>query len=215
MGRIKSSNDQLSNPKQVTIDGTTYIAPDENFIGKLTFSLSQQIRNSKKIYDRLIYLPRGGLAFARQVLDCTGILKFSDTTVTSYSGIRKKGKVKIIKPLTDSIKGESILVLDDIADSGDTLVESKKYLLSLGATNVDIGVIYTKLRSLKLSVKPDYFAAKIPDNAWVVFPGERAEFIKNAFEKWSKDDISYKECKSRLSKIGLPSWYIDTYLKTF
>ena len=211
MSRTKSFLDLIPPPKEVLIDNVLYIAPNHNYMGLLTFSLSQQIRQSKKTYDRLIYLPRGGLAFARQVLDCTGISKFSGTTVTSYSGVGEKGEARIINPLTDSVKNESILVLDDIADSGDTLVKSKKYLLSLGATNVDIAVIYAKQRALKLNIKPDYFATKIPDNAWIVFPGERAEFIKNVTKKWRHKGLSYKECQKRLLDIGLPTWYMDTY----
>ena len=199
----------IKSPVEVIIDGTTYIAPDENYIGKLVFDLSQQIRKSGKTYDRLIYLPRGGLAFARQVLDCTGILKFSGTTINSYSGVRERGEVRITKPLTDSIKGESVLVLDDIADSGTTLIKSKEYLLSLGAHNVDIATIYTKAKS---TLKPNYFGQEIPDNAWIVFPGERAEFIKDASQKWYQKGVSYEDCKHRLLDIGLPTWYIDTYL---
>ncbi len=203
--------DLILAPQKVTIDGCTYIAPNENFIGKLAFDLSQQIKDSGKVYDRLIYLPRGGLAFARQVLDCTGISKFSGTTIASYSGVGERGEARITKPLTDPIEGESVLVLDDIADSGTTLVKSKEYLLSLGARSVDIATIYTKRKS---TLKPDYFAQEIPDNAWIVFPGERAEFIKDVTKKWHKTGIPYKEYQQRLSDIGLPSWYIDKYLTT-
>lgn len=196
-------------PKQVAIDNHVYIAPDENYMGKLSFQLSQKINESGKTYDRLIFLPRGGLSFARQVLDCTGILKFSDTTITSYSGIGERGKVRIIRPLIDPIDGESVLVLDDIADSGNTLVRSKEYLLSSGAKNVDIATIYTKPRS---NIKPDYFANEVDDNVWIVFPGERAEFIKDAVEEWGENGVPHSDYRRRLLDIGLPVDYVDYFL---
>jgi uncharacterized protein len=210
MNTIKSPLNLIDGPKEVTIDGRLFIAPDPNYIAELTFYLSQQINESKKIYDRLIYLPRGGLAFARQVLDCTGILKYSDTTITSYSGIGERGEIRITKPLTDPIKGESVLVLDDIADSGNTLIKSKEYLLSLGAHNVDIATIYTKSSS---QLKPDYFAKEIPDNAWIVFPGERAEFIVDICKEWDENNIPYSEYRNRLLDIGLPVDYLNIYQK--
>jgi hypoxanthine phosphoribosyltransferase len=169
----------------------------------------KKINDSGKTYDRLIYLPRGGLAFARQILDCTGILKFSDTTINSYSGIGERGKVRIISPLTDSVDGESVLVLDDIADSGNTLIKSKEYLLTLGARDVGIATIYTKPRS---NIKPDYFAQEVKNDVWIVFPGERAEFIKDAVGEWGKNNIPYTEYRGRLLDIGLPIRYVDYFL---
>jgi uncharacterized protein len=215
MNTIEVSQNPIEPPKEVKFDDDdyTYIAPSENYLGVLTYTLSQKIRESGKTYDRLIYLPRGGLAFARPVIDCTEIDRFSDTTITSYSGVGVRGEARITKPLTDPIEGENILVLDDVADSGNTIIKSKEYLLSLGALSVDIATAYYKERS---TLRPDYFAEEIKNDVWIIFPGERVEFMKKAAKRWHEKGHSYEECKSRFIEIGIPNEpgfdYVDKYL---
>jgi hypoxanthine phosphoribosyltransferase len=202
------------NPKEVTIDGTLYIAPDSNHIAKLAFFMYEQIKASQKTYDQIICLYRGGLEAFRIIQDCTKIPRYSCIRVSSYIGIGRKGEVEIDKntPLIYPTEGENILVIDDIADSGATMVKTKGYLLhDRNTCSVDFGNIYAKEKSIQ---QPNYFGQKIPDNGWVIHPGERREFIETSVREWGKKGLPYGECQNRINSligIGLPIYYVNNF----
>ena len=100
-----------------------------------------------KIQDRKFQyisgLPRGGLIPA--VLISTKL----DVTYKSLS-------------LSKAIEKGKYLLIDDIADSGETLID-KKYEGYIKAT------LHYKKHSL---IKPDYYAREIPNDIWLVYPWE-------------------------------------------
>ena len=69
----------------------------------------------------------------------------------------------------DNIRGRNVLVVDDILDSGRTLVAIRKQLLARKPKSLRIAILLDKVdgRIPGLDIKPDYCAFQIP-NAWVV-----------------------------------------------
>lgn len=64
--------------------------------------------------------------------------------------------------LSKAITEGKYLLIDDIADSGETLID-KKYDGYIKAT------LHYKKHSL---IKPDYYAREIPNDIWLVYPWE-------------------------------------------
>ncbi len=64
--------------------------------------------------------------------------------------------------LSKAIEEGKYLLIDDIADSGETLID-KKYKGYIKAT------LHYKKHSL---IKPDYYAREIPNDMWLVYPWE-------------------------------------------
>ena len=64
--------------------------------------------------------------------------------------------------LSKAIEEDKYLLIDDIADSGETLID-KKYKGYIKAT------LHYKKHSL---IKPDYYAREIPNDMWLVYPWE-------------------------------------------
>jgi len=64
--------------------------------------------------------------------------------------------------LSKAITEGKYLLIDDIADSGETLID-KKYEGYVKAT------LHYKKHSL---IKPDYYAREIPNDIWLVYPWE-------------------------------------------
>ena len=65
--------------------------------------------------------------------------------------------------LIRSLPADDMLVVDDIADSGETLLQYKKY---------STAVLHYKLQSEHI---PTFFAAEIADTDWIVYPWERED----------------------------------------
>lgn len=63
-----------------------------------------------------------------------------------------------------------MLILDDIADTGDTLQELKDEFYAS-----KYGTLHYKVSSV---FKPDYYAIEIPENyGWIVYPWERVDSV--------------------------------------
>jgi hypoxanthine phosphoribosyltransferase len=64
---------------------------------------------------------------------------------------------------------ERIVVIDDIADKGNTLIAIKKYLNDNEFTDVKFATLYTKPSS---KFKPTYSVKEFADDIWLDFPWE-------------------------------------------
>jgi len=129
--------------------------------------------------DCIIGLLRGGIVPARIFSDCFDILlDFFALDVKLYEGINKRKEKPIIGPFSlDSIKGKSILVTDDILDSGKTMNAVLDYLKGEKVTTA------TLLWKETAKFKPNYYADIAKSNEWIVFPFERFEFKREMDKK--------------------------------
>ena len=83
--------------------------------------------------------------------------------VSSYgSGTKSSGVVRILKDLDRDITGRTVLIVEDIVDSGLTLSWLKSNLESRGAGSVEILAILRKPESAKVEVNVKYVGFDIP-----------------------------------------------------
>jgi hypoxanthine phosphoribosyltransferase len=137
--------------------------------GTLTEALAEKVRSSGKTFDLVIGIARGGIPVALVVSDRLGV-KIDTIIVKSYSGIAKRGSVRILPTLTEEIKGKRILLVDDLVDQGDTMSGVKGFLSESGAKVVETAVLFKKPWS---KTHPDYFLETAGE--WMVFPFELNE----------------------------------------
>jgi len=135
---------------------------------KLSLKLEKQIRKSRFKPDFVVCISRGGLVVGRLL---SGYLKSPLAVVTakSYSGRqRKKLMVNLHFSTLTTVKG-NVLLVDDVADSGQTL----KVVSSRLRKNKKIKTLKTAAMVEKKfsAFKPDFIAAKY--DGWVVFPYEK------------------------------------------
>ena len=69
----------------------------------------------------------------------------------------------IYKPNLNSIKGKTVLVIDDILDEGITLNDIKKKLVRWGAKKVLIAVLFDKKLKITKPVEADFKGLEVPD----------------------------------------------------
>lgn len=87
---------------------------------------------------------------------------------SSYRGATTtRGTVTIDLDMLPDVRGRDVLIIDDIFDTGHTLVELLRQIGDLGPTSVRTAVLLRKLGRQEVDVVPDFFAFEIPD-AFVV-----------------------------------------------
>lgn len=99
--------------------------------------------------------------------------------LTSYEGTNTTGKVKQAMGLTSSIEGRRVIVVEDIVDSGNTIVELNEILKEKGAAESKICTLLLKPDAYKKDIKIDYVAMEIPNDFIVGFGLDYDELGRN------------------------------------
>jgi hypoxanthine phosphoribosyltransferase len=116
----------------------------------------------------LVSLLKGSVPFLSKLMpyiDLDVEIDFMD--VSSYEGTESIGDVRILKDLDRSIKGESILLVEDIADTGRTLHSVTETLRNKGAKRLQVVSLLDKPSRRVVEVDVDYIGFTIP-NLFVV-----------------------------------------------
>ena len=135
--------------------------------GAASRDLSQAVVDTGFDPQCVIAVARGGLTLAGAMTYALGVKLTDAINVEFYTDVNETlPDPVLLAPMldTDSIAGQRILVVDDVADSGRTLGLVIKLLRGFGA-EVRSAVLYAKPRTV---VQPD-FIWKSTDQ-WIVFP---------------------------------------------
>lgn len=110
-------------------------------------------------------------------------LKFNcqivSTKLSSYEGTETTGKVKQALGLTADIKGRRVIIVEDIVDSGNTIVELKRIMEEQEAEASYICTLLLKPEAYKKDIKIDYVAMEIPNDFIVGFGLDYDEYGRN------------------------------------
>jgi hypoxanthine phosphoribosyltransferase len=101
------------------------------------------------------------------------------TKLSSYEGTESTGKVKQALGLTADIKGRRVIIVEDIVDSGNTIVELKRIMEERGAAESYICSLLLKPDAYKKDIKIDYVAMEIPNDFIVGFGLDYDELGRN------------------------------------
>lgn len=99
--------------------------------------------------------------------------------LTSYEGTSTTGNVKQAMGLTADISGRRVIVVEDIVDSGNTIVELKRILEEKGAAESRICTLLLKPDAYKKDIRLDYVAMEIPNDFIVGFGLDYDELGRN------------------------------------
>ena len=85
-------------------------------------------------------------------------------TLSSYgTGAASSGNVSIGRELTDDVAGRTVLIVDDILETGRTLRYAHDLMIERGAADVKIAVLLEKPGKLEVASKADFVGFSIPD----------------------------------------------------
>jgi hypoxanthine phosphoribosyltransferase len=135
-------------------------------------ALAEQVAADGLRPDFILGISRGGLLVAGALAYALGVKNTFTMSVEFYTGVDERLELPmLLPPIPDlvDLQEERVLIADDVADTGQTLVLVKEFLEGKVA-EVKIAVLYEKPRSV---VQSEYVWART--DKWIVFP-------------WSADD---------------------------
>lgn len=93
----------------------------------------------------LIGLLKGSVPFLAELIkNITIDMEVDFINVTSYEGDHSTGKVKILYDIKQSVEGRDIIFVEDIVDTGLTLLEIINIFKDRGANSIEIAVLLNK-----------------------------------------------------------------------
>jgi hypoxanthine phosphoribosyltransferase len=107
----------------------------------------------------------GAFIFAADLMrEMTIPCEISFVKLASYQGTTSTGKVKEVFGINEDLSGRTVVIVEDIVESGQTM---KQMIESLGTRNpesVRICTLFFKPEKLKEDLNLDYVAFRIPDD---------------------------------------------------
>ncbi|MDB5511171.1 MAG: hpt [Enterovirga sp.] len=84
--------------------------------------------------------------------------------LSSYrAGTVSSGNVAILRDVESAVRGRDVLLVDDVLESGRTLVFAKDLLMARGARRVLVAVLLEKPDKRAVEVQPDFVGFTCPD----------------------------------------------------
>lgn len=99
--------------------------------------------------------------------------------LSSYVGTESTGKVREVMGMTGSVEGKRVIIVEDIVDTGNTIVELKRLMAEKGAKESYVCTMLFKKDVYKQDVKLDYVGMEIPNDFIVGFGLDYDELGRN------------------------------------
>ena len=147
-------------------DKTFRISIPESEIKARVKALAQQI--SKDMEGKVplfLGVLNGSFIFAADLMrEITIPCEISFVKLASYQGTTSTGKIKEVIGINENLSDRTVIIVEDIVESGQTM---KRMIESLGTRNpesVHICTLFFKPDKLKEELQLDYVAFRIPDD---------------------------------------------------
>lgn len=131
-------------------------------IAELGAQITEEFRGRNPL---LICVLNGAFPFAADLfrrVDTDAEITF--VRFKSYDGMSSTGQVKQVMGLQENIEGRPVIVVEDIVDSGHTIVQLLEVLRAQNPSDLKVATLLFKPESLKHPVQPDYVGFSIkPD----------------------------------------------------
>jgi len=116
----------------------------------------------------LVGVLQGAFLFMADLIRATPIELTTDFIgVASYAGGKSSGQVRIVSDLSVSIEGRTVVIVEDIVDTGLTLTYLKRTLEARHPRSLRVCVLVDKVERRTVDVAVDYVGFTIP-NVFVV-----------------------------------------------
>jgi hypoxanthine phosphoribosyltransferase len=183
--------------------------PTWDQIYDLLLKLAKTIRKSKFEADLIVGVSRGGWIPARIMSDLLGNSNLANVTAKYYVGIAEtRHEPSITQTVSVPVDGKTVLVVDDIADSGKSLKLVTLHLKNQEPSEVRIATIYYKPWSI---IVPHYYGKET--RRWIVFPWEQKETVRKIVKKFIGTGRTPEEAKEKLISSGLKREHMERFTK--
>ena len=187
------------------------------YIYSLTREVSDEITADDFEPDVVVALARGGWFAGRTLCDFLGLDDLTSLKIEHYVGAAQAtGEPEVRYPMPEgSVEGKDVLIVDDIADTGQSMAHAAEYIRERDPSAVRTATLQLLGTS---EFEPDFVGERLEEWAWIVYPWnfieDMVELVEGVMSKtdvevFGKDDIrnalrEYHEIKRIEMEIAQP-----------
>lgn len=141
----------------------------DRVIEKMAGQMNKDLKDSQPLFLSIL---NGSFMFTSDLIKQITIpgTAISFVKVASYSGTASSGEVKELIGLKEEIDGKTVVILEDIIDSGKSMNHLLQYLISKNVGRVVVATLFYKPKALVCPVNIDYYGIEL-ENDFVVGRG--------------------------------------------
>ena len=167
------------------------------YIYGLCREVADEIKDADFEPDVVVALARGGWFAGRCLCDFLGLDDLTSLKMEHYVGTGVKADEPQVRyPMPEgSVEGKSVLVIDDIADTGGSIRRAHEYVTERNAASVRTATLQLLQTS---EFEPEFVGERLETWTWVVYPWNfiedmidltRGVMEKSDAETFTRDDI--------------------------
>ena len=167
-------------------------------VQSLTEEIARQIQECGYMPDVIVAVSRGGFDPARILCDQLGIKRLASLQIEYYRDINETSSTpEIVFPLNTEVPDTSILIVDDVSDTGTSLKVARDHVLERGASEVRVATLHVKPWT---KFRPDFSASVV--ESWIIYPWETVESITSIAENLKREGLSSSNIEGELKRLG-------------
>lgn len=131
-------------------------------IKKVAIDINNDLKDKEPIFLAVL---NGSFMFVGELMKEIDIeCEITFVRFSSYQGLSSTNSVKELLGLNESIENRTVVVLEDIVDSGNTIVKLKEVLNAYNPKEIKVATLLFKPEALKQDINLDYVAMEIPND---------------------------------------------------
>ncbi len=181
-----------------------------------SMGLARVIKESSFRPDVVVAVSRGGYVPARLMCDFLLVDNLVSLQSQHWTEAAKVAEKAIIKfPYKLDLSGQRVLLVDDIVDTGDTLMLARDFILSEWRP-AELKIAALQWISPVAKIKPDFYYIEVKEWIWFQYPWTRHEdtvqFIKRILLEERGKEWTYEEIRARFEE-GYGIFVGDAYFR--
>ena len=178
--------------RRVTYKGLDFVPYiEKEKIEQRMEQLARQIEADSKVDNPLfLCVLNGAFPFASDLFRAVNLhgSEIAFIRLKSYEGTGSTGKIKEIFGLEEDITGRTVIVVEDIVDTGRTISRLVEDLKKRNPAEVKIASLLYKPESDEVGIRPDYVGFEIPSRFIIGFGLDLDGLARNLSDIWVLDE---------------------------
>lgn len=170
-----------------------YYIPSWDDIEENIFDIAEKIIKDDFYPDAIVAILTGGVIPAKLISDLLGIKNIKYIEIKFYRAVGRTDVKPTIKAVyVNDLENKNVLVIDDVADSGETLDAVTNIITMFNPKKIKTATIYIKPWSKRI---PDYYSKSI--DKWIIFPWDKWEVVRENKEAPVKNKERFLKLMTR------------------
>ncbi len=139
--------------------------PEEKLLKAVDHVAEQMNKDLEGKNPLMVCVLNGSFMFASDLMKRLSFpCEISFVKLSSYSGTGSTGTVKELIGLSENLEGRTVVLLEDIVDTGLTIINTVEQVKQMGPEDVKVATMLFKPEACKRDVKLDYVGMDIPND---------------------------------------------------